>query len=207
MTVTTSNFSGRSQAACCPTRSCIWREPRWLAQLHLFAASVLPCLLVLAIVGCAPYQIGARTLYRPQIQTVYVPVFESDSYRRQLGEELTEAVAKQIDAVTPYRLADHDRADSILSGRILTDAKTVIVEDLDDQPRDIQVQWQVEVSWRDRNGELLAQPFRMDLPMGMTGLGQAVHLVPEAGQSMATAQLELVDKLAQQIVARMEAPW
>ena len=46
--------------------------------------------------GCAGYQWGQRTLYRPDVQTVHVPIFQSDSFRRNLGERLTEAVVKEI---------------------------------------------------------------------------------------------------------------
>ncbi len=46
-----------------------------------------------ASLGCAGYRLGTQTLYRRDIHTVYVPVFESDSFRSQLGERLTEAVA------------------------------------------------------------------------------------------------------------------
>ena len=46
---------------------------------------------VILLSGCAGYQIGNRALYRPDIRTVHVPVVQSDSYRRYLGERLTEA--------------------------------------------------------------------------------------------------------------------
>ena len=33
------------------------------------------------------------------------------------------------------------------------------------------------------------------------------NLIPEAGQSVATAQQQAIERLAQQIVGTMEAPW
>ena len=49
------------------------------------------CILNSALfVGCAGYQVGHRSLYRPDIRTVHVPVVQSDSFRRYLGERLTE---------------------------------------------------------------------------------------------------------------------
>ena len=45
---------------------------------------------LLSASGCAtPYQIGNRSLYPQDVHTVYVPIFESDSFRRNLGERLT----------------------------------------------------------------------------------------------------------------------
>ena len=50
--------------------------------------------LLLASGGCARYHIGADTMFPRDVQTVYVPIFESVSLRRGLGEWLTEAVEK-----------------------------------------------------------------------------------------------------------------
>ncbi|HEY6562999.1 MAG TPA: hypothetical protein VIY86_00755, partial [Pirellulaceae bacterium] len=58
----------------------------------------------LATCGCAGYYLGSPTLYRPDIATIQIPIFESDSYRRFLGERLTEAVVKQVELKTPYKV-------------------------------------------------------------------------------------------------------
>ena len=68
--------------------------------------------------GCAGYQIGNQTLYPAHISTVYVPVIESASFRRNLAEWLTEAVVKEIELKTPYKVVGSPSADSILSGRL-----------------------------------------------------------------------------------------
>ena len=85
--------------------------------------------------GCAGYRWGQRTLYRPDIRSVHVPVFQSDSFRRNLGERLTEAVVKEIQTKTPYRLASAETADSVLRGRIISETKRVIAENYYDNPR------------------------------------------------------------------------
>src|SRR5262245_35350210 len=70
------------------------------------------CILQSAILsGCAGYQIGNRALYRPDLRTVHVPVIQSDSYRRYLGERLTEAIVKEIELRTPYKVVGPDAAD------------------------------------------------------------------------------------------------
>jgi hypothetical protein len=38
--------------------------------------------------GCAAYRMGSDTLYAPDIQTVYIPMIEAESFRRDLGERL-----------------------------------------------------------------------------------------------------------------------
>ena len=70
--------------------------------------------------GCAGYQIGNQSLYPPDIHTVYVPMFESKSFRRDLGERLTEAVAKEIELKTPFKVVNDPNADSVLTGRLCT---------------------------------------------------------------------------------------
>ena len=55
--------------------------------------------------GCAGYQMGNRSLYRTDLRTVHVPMFQSDSLRPDLGEWLTEAVIKEIELRTPYKVS------------------------------------------------------------------------------------------------------
>jgi hypothetical protein len=151
--------------------------------------------------------VGSQTLYRPDIYTISVPVFQSESFRRFLGEQLTEAVVKQIETKTPYKVVEGWGADSTLSGIIVSDSKYVIAENINDEPRNIEFQMFVEVTWRDRNGQLLFGPEAFALPAGLLEFGQATHFIPEGGQSVQTTQLEIIEKLAEQIVARMEVPW
>ena len=157
--------------------------------------------------GCAQYKVGYTGLYRGDIYTVYVPVFESESFRRHLGERLTEAVAKEIELKTPYKLAQGFNADTVLYGRIVEENKIVISENVFDEPRDLAYEMFMEVTWRDRNGQILFGPQVVRLPEALQEVGQSVHFVPEAGQSISTAQLEAMSRLAEQVVAQMEMPW
>ena len=158
------------------------------------------------LLGCAGYQIGNQSLYRPDIVTVAVPVFQSESLRRFLGERLTEAVVKEIELKTPYKVTQAANADSTLVGRLIEDSKFVITENANDEPRDIELELFVEIDWRDRQGNQLLHQ-QVALPTALTSVGQAVHFVPEGGQSLVTAQQDAIRKLAEQIVARMEVPW
>src|SRR5881397_1775573 len=80
-----------------------------------FALCILQLLLC---TGCIGYHAGTGSLYAPDVATVYVPMIESDSYRRDLGERLTEAVVKEIELKTPYKAVSTPNADSILSVRL-----------------------------------------------------------------------------------------
>jgi hypothetical protein len=176
-------------------------------RLRTTAVLVLLAALCSATPGCAGYRFGARSLYPAGIATVHVPVFDSDSLRRNLGERLTEAVVKEIELKTPYKVVDAASADSILSGRIVVEGKRVITENINDEPRDIETEFQVQVSWIDRRGLALGHPGDLAVSPLLVNLGHAATFVPEAGQSLTTAQQEAIVELARQIVARMEAPW
>jgi Lipopolysaccharide-assembly len=160
-----------------------------------------------ALSGCAAYRFGAASLYPPDIQTVYVPVFESNSFRRSLSEWLTEAVCKEIELKTPYKVVGTPQADSVLTGKLTTDTKRVIVEDRYDQPREVEVNMSVQVRWVNRRGDLLNSTTSVPLPQDLLTISAPGMLVPEYGQSVSTAQLQSIQRLATQIVSLMEMPW
>ena len=164
-------------------------------------------LLVLFPLGCAGYQLGNHTLYPQNIRYVHVPVFRSDSLRRNLGERLTEAVIKQIEQRTPYKVVGPAMADSVLTGRIIADERRVLVEDLNDNAREMETTLRAQVSWTTTRGEVIAQPLVIPLPAGLVEAGQTGNYVPEVGQSLLTNQQDVIDRLASQIVGMMELPW
>jgi hypothetical protein len=178
---------------------------------RLVRAAIVPAIVMLSLAeaGCAGYRFGAASLYPPDIHTVYVPVFESDSFRRGLGERLTEAVVKAIETRTPYKVVGSAEADSVLTGKILTDSKRVLVEDPNDQMRETEVSLSIKVAWIDRKGDLVGASTGSKIPvpddaLSLTSTGK---LVPEYGQSTVTAQQEAINKLAEKIVDMMESPW
>ena len=178
-------------------------------------ASLLAITSGLSLAGCAlttPYQLGAASLYPSDIHTVFVPMFESDSFRRHigergaLGERLTEAVVKEIELKTPYKVVGSPDADSVLSGRITSDTKRVVVESPTDEPREVQINLQVEVVWASRKDGLIRQG-AVPLPAAVAEVSQTGDVVPEFGESIITGQQDAIKRLAEQIVALMEQPW
>ena len=154
-------------------------------------------MLLAGLVGCAGYQVGNQTLFRPDVMTVHIPVFQSDSLRNFLGERLTEAVITEVELRTPYKVVAADRAQSVLSGRIVSDTKSVLSESGNDDARNLEYDMTVEVNWTDRFGRTLTQGPRIQLSYG-------ANYITEGGQSMTTAQQESVQYLARQIVNQME---
>jgi hypothetical protein len=164
-------------------------------------------LLLLALGGCAGYQIGNQSLFPPDIHTVYVPMFQSISFRRDLGERLTEAVVKEIETRTNYKVVTDPNADSVLAGRIIYESKHVLVPDLTGDARETQAEMRVEVSWVDRKGQMLRPVGTVPLPAEIADVTGTGDMVPEVGHSVATAQQQAIGRLAKQIVGLMEKPW
>ena len=161
---------------------------------------ILLLAVTLLVAGCAGYQVGNQSFFNPNIRSVHVPIVESESHRRFLGQQLTEAIVKQIELDTPLQIADAAFADSFLRCRITRDRKRQRTLDRFGEPRVLQTEWLVEVDWVDRSGTPLTQRTNLQIT-------DAVEFIPEGGQSLSSAQRELIGKLARQIVGQMEAPW
>ncbi len=161
---------------------------------------------IVAVAGCAGYRVGAPSLYSQEIRTVYVPMCESTSFRRNMGERLTEAIVKEIERTTSFKVVDEQNADSILTCRFVRDTKRVTIENPLDDGRDIEINYTVQVIWTNRDGDLLQQQ-SVPLPEEMTLVNQNASLLPEFGQSMVTAQNSALTRLAKQVVSLMEVPW
>jgi hypothetical protein len=145
------------------------------------------------LAGCAQYQVGVGSLYPAEVRTVGVQMFDSRSYRRNLGERLTEAVVKEIERRTPYKVVDAGRADALLTGVIVSDEKDVIVENPFDESREGRITMSVLVTWQGRQ-----------MPPITTDINASENFVPEVGHSIATTQQQVFQRLAQEIVNLME---
>jgi len=163
---------------------------RWFAVLCLLAS----------MTGCAGYQLGNQHLYRPDVRTVHVSMLESNSFRRFLGQRLTEAITKQILTSTPLTITEPSFADSFVTGRLVRETKTVTGETITDEARSLDVANAVEVSWVDRAGTPL-------MPRQTVQIQLDAELIPEGGQSLATTQQEIIDRISREVVGQMELPW
>ena len=153
-------------------------------MMESLIARLFAVFLVLALMtGCAGYQIGTRSLYRNNIRTIHVPIIKCDSFRPELGVYLTEAVQKEIEQRTPYKLTNTS------------------------EPRLLQAVITVELSWNDQRGQSLFE--NRFLPPGETTyyFAENVSLVPEAGQSISAANQRAIERLANHIVDQMELRW
>jgi hypothetical protein len=159
------------------------------------------------------------------IRTVRVPIFKNVTFRREVEFQLTRAVIREIEAKTPYKVVSADcAADTELTGTIVSYNKNLINRNQLNEVREAETILAVEIVWRDlRTGEILSKPRKgpgapppppANLPPGVpppppppvlvTSIGD---MIPELGQTIASAEKQNVDRLAIQIVSMMEKPW
>lgn len=160
-------------------------------------------ILILCMFMCWPIGCGYSTgnLYRTDIETVFVPIFESQSFRRQVEFEITGALTRQIELKTPYKVvSDRSQADTILYGRVLSVSETVLTQQRQlDRPLENQIVLKVNVTWKDlRNSELL-----VDNETFQVSGDYAVLL----GAGSDSAVRKGANDLAVRIVEKMEKPW
>ncbi len=161
------------------------------------ALRVAPTLMLVCLAGCG---YSSNTAFRGGVRTVHVETFETREFRRDIEFALTKALKQQINAQTPYRLAEKDLADSVLSGRILEVRQEAFApEPLSRQPRETQLTLAVQVRWRDlRTGELL-----IDRPVQL----EVVDYIAATGEDEPYALQKVVVRLAERIVAAMYDQW
>ena len=181
------------------------RQPRAAGELVVRGLShVVGLAGLLLIAGCG-YTVGNG--FNPDVKTVSVPIFENDTFRRGIEVQLTEAVQKEIQKRTPYRLAKGSNADTRLTGRIVQSRKDVLGENQFDDPRELQLALMIVTKWENlRTGEVLAV---QEVPLSPTAipLTSQTEFAPEVGQSLATGTQDSIDQLARRIVNMMETPW
>ena len=162
--------------------------------LWITVAAVCFCL-----AGCGGY--SNESLYPDEVGTVYVEMFENESFNRGAEYELTDALAKRIEAQTPYKIvSNRDRADTVLSGRIVSVGQSVLtVERQTGRALEKDVELRAVVSWKNlKTGKLLIDNKTVD---AMASYSEWQNQGTTYASSLAA------NKLARKIVELMEKEW
>lgn len=168
------------------------------------------------------------------IRTVYVPVFKNTAFQttpsRDMEVDITRAVIREIEQRTRMKVvSDRDRADTELLGTLVGIRKNVVNTNQQNLTREAEITATVTIVWRDlRNGCVLSNrrasvqpeapvPFDPSLPppevqpqrekaipAQIVAVGR---VVPELGETNATANQAVANQLAKQIVNMMESSW
>jgi len=136
-----------------------------------------------------------------EVKTVFVS-FKTQTFRRDLEKQLTEAVLKEITLRTPYKIVGNPKeADSLLKGMITFGDKNLVVEAPTNLPRELNGTMTVQVNWTHN------PPNEIEKTRLPTVVTETANFVPEVGETTLSAYNHVIQNLAKQIVDMMEQPW
>jgi hypothetical protein len=153
--------------------------------------------------GCGKSRGGYSNqwLYPTNIQTVYVEMFENETFRRGLEYELTDAVAKRIEAETPYKIvSDRDIADSVISGKIVSISDQLLsMERQTGRPLEEQASISAVVNWKNlKTGQLVVENARVS---------EAMSFSEWLDQGFDYGSTVAANRLAERVVEKMQVKW
>jgi hypothetical protein len=164
---------------------------------------MLPCILsCLCLCGCSETTgYSNRPLYTPEVRTIYVEMFKNQSFYRGVEYEMSDALAKRIEAETPYKIvSDREKADSEISGQVLSVGQSLLsIERERGTALEKEVQIRALVNWKNLNtGSLLIDSRQVSASAGYS---------PLQSQDFNYASRLAANNLAQRIVELMEEGW
>jgi hypothetical protein len=163
-------------------------------------------LVVISLPGCsssgtvAGYAAGET--YDDSVRTVAVHIFENRTFFRDVEFKLTEALAKELESRTPYKVARAGGADTILTGTVMSvDKRLLSREFTTGVPQEVQVVVVASFEWKDlRTGEIRRKRSRVE------GTGEHIPTRP-LSEPFEVARHAAVAELAREIVSAMRKDW
>ena len=152
--------------------------------------------------GCAEMSgYSNESLFPEDVSSVYVEMFDNRSFRRGVEYELTGALAKRIEAETPYKIiSDRSRADTIISGQIVSAGETRLsTERQTGRSLEKEVELRAVVNWKNlKTGELL---------IDSKSVSASASYSEWQEQGFRYGSTLAANNLAQRIVELMEKEW
>lgn len=173
-----------------------------LLCLALIAAPFLVSCDAAPATGEASEGYSMRSRFPKEYRTISVALFANDTYDRPINGELTEALIKEVQAITPYHIASDARADTLLRGtvrkRTLRELSKSVSTGLSEE-----VLYEVTVDW-----EWIDQRTGKVIVARNSFLGSALF-VPSRPSSEPTdiGRFAVVQNLATDIVANLQGNW
>ena len=158
----------------------------------------LTCIVVFFVLisGCG---YTTKPLISRKINSIYIPIFENDTFRRGLEFDLTNAVKDEIMSKTKLRIAQKDNADTILTGKIKKVTESMLSSNAEDNIVESRVSIYVDIKLVDRRtGRTLIEE---------KNLKNSAEFIVKRGENIKTASQESLYGLAEIIVYHLEEKW
>jgi hypothetical protein len=165
-------------------------QPAWRPLIALLAVTVA---------GCGYHH---QELFPTQVRTISVPIFQNRTFYQGVEFDLTEALIKEIQLRTPYKVVPPELADTVLLGAVVAvDQRLLSVTRRGGLPQEMEARITVDFEWKNaRDATILADR------KGFGAIGRYIPAKP-VGETFATAQHQAVQQLAGDIVSAMRADW
>ncbi|MBN2136733.1 MAG: LptE family protein [Sedimentisphaerales bacterium] len=172
--------------------------PLRFIRIVVLIAAVTFCL---ALSGCGMFGYSDDSLFPRDVATVRLEMFENQTFRRGTEYELSDALAKRIEADTPYKIVTSDhRADTVISGRItnISESGLSVERELGGiLEREVEVQ--AVVNWKNlKTGQYLVENKTVKAAASYTSY---------QNQDFKYASALAANKLAEKIIELMETEW
>ncbi|MBG80489.1 MAG: LPS assembly lipoprotein LptE [Phycisphaerales bacterium] len=161
--------------------------------------------LLMAVMGCSDDPTKGwsnRSIFNQQVKTVAVPIATNTTHYRQIGFMLTDAVIKEIESRTPWKVTYASRADTVLNMTINdVGLQTLSLSDVTGLNEEVVVSMTIDFSWDDLESN---QPIFARQNFSAGGL-----FVPSqpSGEVLQIGQFQVVQQLATDIVDEMASSW
>ncbi len=140
-----------------------------------------------------------KSLISRKINSIYIPIFENETFRKSLEFDLTNAVKDEIMSNTKLRIAKKDSADTILTGKIQKVTESMLSSNVEDNIVEGRVTIYVDIKLVDRRtGRTLIEE---------KNVKQSAEYIVKRGENIKTASRESLDLLAETIVGHLEEKW
>jgi hypothetical protein len=165
-------------------------------------------LLILLVITCLAFSgceimngYSNEFIYPEDVSTVYVEMFDNQSFYRGIEYELTDALAKRIEVETPYKVVSNpEHADTIINGKITSVAQsTLSAERQTGRALEKEVELRAVVTWKNlKTGQLL---------VNNSVVGASATYSEWQQQTFNYASSLAANNMARKIVELMEKQW
>ncbi|MDP7005523.1 MAG: LptE family protein [Phycisphaerales bacterium] len=145
---------------------------------------------------------SSSSLYSKQFQSVAIPIFENNTLNRNLEFMLTDALIKEIQTRTSYRVVGEQYADTLLTGTIKSvDLQTLSQSSNTGLDNEVLIKTVIDFEWLNMNsgGRIV----------GRNNFSSSSLFIPSrpSSEPIEMGQFAVVQQLASDIVDQMQASW
>ncbi len=159
----------------------------------LFRQLICVAFVFVLVSGCGYSQ---KSLIDRKINTIYISIFENNTFVRGIEFDIAKAVKDEIMSRTSLRIVQKDSADVIMTGKIGGSAQAAL-----SQSRDNIVESSVSIS-----ASVTLLDTRTGRSMG-GGAGGGASFIVDRGENVQSATEEAIANLARVLVDNLEEEW